>query len=41
MDGFQSFDEPIDFDIEEIRRLLDTGLDDYPDITHPDTEGRV
>ena len=40
-DGFQTFDEPIDCDIEEIRRLLDTDPDDYSDITPPDTGGGV
>ena len=39
VDGFQTFDEPIDCNIEEIRRLLDTNPDDYPDITPPDTDG--
>lgn len=41
MDGFQAFDEPIDCDIEEIRKLLDTDPDNCPDIAPPDTEGGV
>jgi hypothetical protein len=39
VDGFQTFVEPIDCDIEEIRRLLETDSDDYPDITPPYTDG--
>ena len=40
VEGLQTFDEPIDGDIEKISRLLDIDPDDYPD-TPPDTKGEV